>query len=113
MEHIHPHAKGVWRRGAIESGQFQKPLTNDEQKSLLKRLTEVDALERFMHKSYLGQKQFSVEGLDMTVPMIDGLIHLSAGAGGREVVLGMAHRGRVNVLAHNLGRSYGSIFAEF
>ena len=66
-----------------------------------------------MHKAYLGQKQFSVEGLDMTVPMLDELIQLSATQGAREVVIGMAHRGRLNVLAHNLGRRYESIFAEF
>jgi 2-oxoglutarate dehydrogenase E1 component len=113
IEHIASHRQRLWLREAIESGTFRGPLSGDENRTLLKRLTEVDALERFMHKSYLGQKQFSVEGLDMTVPMIDELICLSAGAGGREVVLGMAHRGRVNVLAHNLGRSYGSIFAEF
>src|SRR5438128_7685399 len=66
-----------------------------------------------MHKAYLGQHQFSVEGLDMTVPMLDDVIKLSAAHGGKEVVIGMAHRGRLNVLAHNLGRSYDSIFAEF
>ena len=66
-----------------------------------------------MHKAYLGQKQFSVEGLDMTVPMIDELTQLSATRGAREVVIGMAHRGRLNVLAHNLGRPYETIFAEF
>ena len=66
-----------------------------------------------MHKAYLGQKQFSIEGLDMTVPMLDELIQLAATRGAREVVIGMAHRGRLNVLAHNLGRPYGSIFAEF
>ena len=92
---------------------FRKPLTNDEQKALLKRLVEVDALERFMHKAYLGQKQFSIEGLDMTVPMLDEMIQLAAAHGAREVVVGMAHRGRLNVLAHNLGRPYETIFAEF
>ena len=66
-----------------------------------------------MHKAYLGQKQFSIEGLDMTVPMLDELIQLSAARGAREVVIGMAHRGRLNVLAHNLGRPYDTIFAEF
>ena len=66
-----------------------------------------------MHKAYLGQHQFSIEGLDMTVPMLDELIQLSAAHGGREVVIGMAHRGRLNVLAHNLGRAYDTIFAEF
>ncbi len=66
-----------------------------------------------MHKAYLGQHQFSIEGLDMTVPMLDELIQLSAANGGDEVVIGMAHRGRLNVLAHNLGRAYDTIFAEF
>ena len=66
-----------------------------------------------MHKAYLGQKQFSIEGLDMTVPMLDEMIQLSAAHGAREVVLGMAHRGRLNVLAHNLGRAYETVFREF
>src|SRR5436305_11104064 len=113
IEHISAHGQRVWLREKIESGEFRKPLTAEEQKALLKRLTEVDALERFMHKAYLGQKQFSIEGLDMTVPMIDELIQLAAGQGAREVVIGMAHRGRLNVLAHNLGRPYDTIFAEF
>ena len=113
IEHIASHRQRLWLREAIESGQFRKPLTNDEQKALLKRLTEVDALERFMHKAYLGQKQFSIEGLDMSVPMLDEIIQLAATRGAREVVIGMAHRGRLNVLAHNLGRPYHTIFAEF
>jgi multifunctional 2-oxoglutarate metabolism enzyme len=113
IEHIASHRQRLWLREAIESGEFRRALTNDEQKALLKRLTEVDAFERFMHKAYLGQKQFSVEGLDMTVPMLDELTQLAATRGAREVVIGMAHRGRLNVLAHNLGRPYGSIFAEF
>ncbi len=113
IEHIASHRQRLWLRESIESGEFRKPLTVEEQKSLLKRLTEVDALERFMHKAYLGQKQFSVEGLDMTVPMLDELIQLSATRGAREVVIGTAHRGRLNILAHNLGRPYDTIFAEF
>ncbi len=113
IEHIASHRQRTWLREKIESGAFRIPLTPDEQKALLKRLIEVDALERFMHKAYLGQKQFSIEGLDMTVPMLDEAIQLAAMHGGREVVLGMAHRGRLNVLAHNLGRPYDTIFAEF
>src|SRR5207302_2651256 len=70
IEHIGSHRQRLWLREAIEGGRFRTPLTTDEQKALLKRLTEVDALERFMHKAYLGQKQFSIEGLDMTVPML-------------------------------------------
>jgi 2-oxoglutarate dehydrogenase E1 component len=113
IEHISSHRQRVWLREKIESGAFRMPLTGDEQRTLLKRLIEVDALERFMHKAYLGQHQFSIEGLDMTVPMLDELIQLAAAHGGREVVIGMAHRGRLNVLAHNLGRPYDTIFAEF
>ena len=113
IEHIASHRQRLWLREAIESGKFRAPLATEEQKTLLRRLTEVDALERFMHKAYLGQKQFSIEGLDMTVPMLDELIQLAATRGAREVVIGMAHRGRLNVLAHNLGRPYDSIFAEF
>ncbi len=113
IEHIASHRQRVWLRERIESGTFRNPLSADEQQALLTRLIEVDALERFMHKAYLGQKQFSIEGLDMTIPMIDEMIQLAAAQGAREVVLGMAHRGRLNVLAHNLGRPYESIFAEF
>jgi 2-oxoglutarate dehydrogenase E1 component len=113
IEHIASHRQRTWLREKIEGGAFRQPLTADEQKTLLKRLIEVDAFERFMHKAYLGQKQFSIEGLDMTVPMLDELIQLCAAHGAREVVMGMAHRGRLNVLAHNLGRPYDTIFAEF
>ncbi|MGA2925443.1 MAG: multifunctional oxoglutarate decarboxylase/oxoglutarate dehydrogenase thiamine pyrophosphate-binding subunit/dihydrolipoyllysine-residue succinyltransferase subunit [Solirubrobacteraceae bacterium] len=113
LEHISSHRQRLWLREAIEVGRFRYPLTIDEQKTLLRRLTEVDALERFMHKAYLGQKQFSIEGLDITVAMLDELIQLAATRGAREVVIGTAHRGRLNILAHNLGRPYDSIFAEF
>jgi 2-oxoglutarate dehydrogenase E1 component len=113
IEHIASHRQRVWLRERIESGTFRQPLTTEQRRTLLKRLVEVDALERFMHKAYLGQHQFSIEGLDMTVPMLDELIQLSAAYGGQEVVIGMAHRGRLNVLAHNLGRAYDTIFGEF
>ncbi|HTA14273.1 MAG TPA: multifunctional oxoglutarate decarboxylase/oxoglutarate dehydrogenase thiamine pyrophosphate-binding subunit/dihydrolipoyllysine-residue succinyltransferase subunit, partial [Solirubrobacteraceae bacterium] len=113
IEHISSHRQRVWLREQIESGAFRQPLASEQRKALLKRLVEVDALERFMHKAYLGQHQFSIEGLDMTVPMLDELIQLAAAHGGHEVVVGMAHRGRLNVLAHNLGRPYDTIFAEF
>ncbi len=113
VEHIASHRQRGWLREKIESGAFRAKLDPVKREALLRRLIEVDALERFMHKAYLGQHQFSIEGLDMTVPMLDELIQLSASASAREVVVGMAHRGRLNVLAHNLGRSYDTIFAEF
>ena len=113
IEHIASHRQRMWLREKIESGAFRAPLSDEEKRKLLRRLTQVDSLERFMHKAYLGQKQFSIEGLDTTVPMLDEMIQLSAAHGAREVVLGMAHRGRLNVLAHNLGRAYETIFREF
>ena len=113
IEHIASHRQRTWLREKIESGAFRAPLTNEENRTLLRRLTQVDSLERFMHKAYLGQKQFSIEGLDMTVPMLDEMIQLAAANGAREVVIGMAHRGRLNVLAHCLGRAYETIFREF
>jgi 2-oxoglutarate dehydrogenase E1 component len=113
IEHIASHRQRVWLREKIESGAFRAPLSAEEQRMLLRRLIEVDAFERFLHKAYLGQHQFSIEGVDMTVPMLDEMIQLSAARGAQEVVVGMAHRGRLNVLAHNLERSYLSIFAEF
>ena len=79
----------------------------------LQRLSEVEALENYLHKAFLGKKQFSIEGLDSIVPMLDETIELGAAAGAREVVLGMAHRGRLNVLAHTVGRPYAAILAEF
>ena len=113
IEHIASHRQRTWLREKIESGAYRTPLTHEEQRTLLRRLTQVDSLERFMHKAYLGQKQFSIEGLDMTVPMLDEMIQLSSSQGAREVVIGMSHRGRLNVLAHCLGRAYETIFREF
>ena len=79
IEHIASHRQRIWLREKIETGAFRKPLTDDEKNALLRRLTQVDSLERFMHKAYLGQKQFSIEGLDMTVPMLDEMIQLVGG----------------------------------
>src|SRR5439155_420613 len=77
------------------------------------RLSAVEPLERFLHKAYLGQKRFSIEGLDVLVPMLDLTVELATASGAQDVVLGMAHRGRLNVLAHIVGLPYETIFAEF
>ena len=113
IEHISDHEQRVWLRQAIESGAYRKPLEPEERRRLLDRLSEVEALENYLHKAFLGKKQFSIEGLDAVVPMLDETIELAAEAGAREVVLGMAHRGRLNVLAHTVGRPYAAILAEF
>jgi 2-oxoglutarate dehydrogenase E1 component len=113
VEHIASHEQRVWLRQVIESGLHRRPLTLEEQRALLQRLTAVETLERFLHKTYLGQKRFSIEGLDTLVPMLDLTIELAGSGGAREVVIGMAHRGRLNVLAHVVNLPYETIFAEF
>ncbi len=113
IEHLASHQQRVWLREMIETGAHRVPLRETEKRALLHRLIEVFQFERFVQKAYLGQKVFSIEGLDAVVPMIDELVTLATRGGAEEVVIGMAHRGRLAVLAHNLGRSVESILAEF
>jgi 2-oxoglutarate dehydrogenase E1 component len=113
IEHISDHEQRVWLRQAIESGAYRRELEPDAKRALLERLSQVEALESYLHKAFLGKKQFSIEGLDATVPMLDEAIELAGESGAREVVVGMAHRGRLNVLAHTVGRPYESILVEF
>jgi 2-oxoglutarate dehydrogenase E1 component len=113
VEHIANHAERRWLRAAIESGQYRSPLKRKEQKRLLARLTEVEGLEQFLHKAYLGQKRFSIEGLDAMVPMLDLVLELAAQHGTHRAVVGMAHRGRLNVLTHIVGLPLRSVLAEF
>jgi 2-oxoglutarate dehydrogenase E1 component len=112
-EHISDHAERVWLRKAIETGRFRRPLEPDERLRLLERLSEVEAFETYLRRAFLGQKQFSIEGLDALVPMLDEAVELGAAGGAHEVVVGLAHRGRLNVLAHVVGRDYASILREF
>ncbi len=112
-EHLEDPTRREWLRRRIESGEHREPLSREERLRLLRRLTEVESLEQFLHRAYLGQKRFSVEGNDMLIPMLDVSIELAAADGAREVVLGMAHRGRLNVLAHVIGRPYEKILGEF
>jgi multifunctional 2-oxoglutarate metabolism enzyme len=113
FEHLSSHQQRLWLREMIETGAHRQPLTDGEKKRLLDRLIDVFQFERFLEKAYLGQKMFSIEGLDTVVPMLDEAVTLAQRAGADEVVFGMAHRGRLSVLAHNLGRSVESILAEF
>ncbi|MGH3029586.1 MAG: multifunctional oxoglutarate decarboxylase/oxoglutarate dehydrogenase thiamine pyrophosphate-binding subunit/dihydrolipoyllysine-residue succinyltransferase subunit [Gaiellaceae bacterium] len=113
IEHISSHEQRVWLRDAIEANRFRQPLSSGEQETLLRRLSEVEGFERYLRRAFLGQKQFSIEGLDVMVPMLDEAFELAAADGAREVVMGMAHRGRLNVLAHVVGRPYGAILREF
>jgi len=82
-------------------------------RKLLQRLTQVEVFERYLHQTFPGQKRFSLEGTDVLVPMLDEIILGAIESGSREVIIGMAHRGRLNVLAHVLGKSYIAILSEF
>jgi 2-oxoglutarate dehydrogenase E1 component len=113
IEHIADHEQRVWLRRAIESGDYRRPLSADEQRALLARLSDVEGFERYLRRAFLGQKQFSIEGLDAMVPMLDEAIELAAAGGAKDIVMGMAHRGRLNVIAHTIGRPYDVILREF
>jgi 2-oxoglutarate decarboxylase len=113
VEHIASHEERVWLRRVIESGEHRQPMQPDDQRALLERLVAVEALERFVHRAYLGQKRFSIEGLDVMVPMLDVLVQAATGNGARRVVIGMAHRGRLSVLNHVVGVTTDAILGEF
>ena len=113
IEHIADHEQRVWLRQAIESWRYRTPLGTEEKRALYRRLCDVEGSERYLRRTFLGQKQFSIEGLDVTIPMLDEALELTAAGGAREVVLGMAHRGRLNVLEHTIGLPYEKIIREF
>jgi len=113
IEHLSSHQQRMWLREMVETGWHRKPLEPEEKQALLDRLIQVFGFERYVEKAYLGQKMFSIEGLDAVVPMIDEVFEMAHTEGASDVVIGMAHRGRLSVLAHNIGRSPSSILAEF
>ncbi len=113
IEHLSSHQQRMWLRDMIETGWHRKPLESEEKQQLLDRLIHVFGFERYLEKAYLGQKMFSVEGLDAIVPMLDEVFEMAHSEGAHDVVIGMAHRGRLAVLAHNIGRPVEAILAEF
>ncbi|NUO94743.1 MAG: 2-oxoglutarate dehydrogenase E1 component [Gemmatimonadaceae bacterium] len=113
LTHLGSEAERTWLTQAVERGTYTQPLSGEEKVAVLRRLTEVDGLERFLGRQYQGYKRFSIEGTDALVPMLDEAIVRAAQAGARRVVIGMAHRGRINVLVHVMGMSYDEMFGEF
>ncbi len=107
-----PQERG-WLRDAVGLQLYHERPSADESRALLKRLTQVEAFERYLHQTYPGQKRFSIEGTDVLVPMLDKIIDGAVEEGAREVIIGMAHRGRLNVLAHVLEKPYAKILSEF
>jgi len=112
-EHISSHEQRRWWRKHIETSDMAIPLAPQRKIAILERLAAVDAFERFLRRQYLGQKTFSIEGVDSMVPLTDEIIELLAEVGTQEVVLGMAHRGRLSFITHVVGRPIESILGEF
>src|SRR5436190_22624076 len=102
-----------WIQERIEPVRAQPKLTNEQQKHLLRKLTEAEHLERYLHTRYVGQKRFSLEGGESLIPSIDELIQRAGSHGVQEIVIGMAHRGRLNVLVNVLGKMPKDLFLEF
>ena len=113
FEHLSSHQQRMWLRDMIETGWHRKPLEPEEKQMLLDRLIQVFGFERYLERAYLGQKMFSIEGLDTVVPMLDEVFEMAHTEGAHDVVIGMAHRGRLSVLAHNIARPAEAIMAEF
>src|SRR5712664_2097177 len=102
-----------WIQERIEPVRATAQLSAEQQKRLLQKLTEAEHLERYLHTRYVGQKRFSLEGGESVIPSIDDLIQRAGAAGVQEIVIGMAHRGRLNVLVNVLGKMPKDLFLEF
>ncbi|HEY9180406.1 MAG TPA: multifunctional oxoglutarate decarboxylase/oxoglutarate dehydrogenase thiamine pyrophosphate-binding subunit/dihydrolipoyllysine-residue succinyltransferase subunit, partial [Candidatus Baltobacteraceae bacterium] len=113
VEHISNTDQREWLRDVIESGKHKIAFSNEQKVDLLKRLTRVEVFERYLRKTFLGQKTFSGEGLDVMVPMLEEMLELLAHDGTGHAVLGMAHRGRLATIAHVVNMPYEEILAEF
>jgi 2-oxoglutarate dehydrogenase E1 component len=110
--HITDVARKRWLQERIESAQGRFGVSADLKKQLLKRLTDAETLEKFLHTRHVGQKRFSLEGGESLIPLLDQVIARCARHGAREIVMGMAHRGRINVLTNIMGRTIESLYEE-
>ncbi len=111
--HVFVPEERQWLRQAAEGGRFRAPSDPISPAAILDRLTQVEVFERFLHRVFPGKTRFSIEGLDMLVPILDEVIGEAAECGIRNILIGMAHRGRLNVMAHVLNKPYAQILAEF
>ncbi len=102
-----------WIRERLERGMLSERYSDDERRHIFRQLTAAEGIERYLHTRYVGQKRFSLEGGDSLVPLLDDLIQQGGANGIQEIVLGMAHRGRINVLVNILGKAPQALFSEF
>ena len=106
-------AERQWIQDKIESGKSSLNLSAEDKKALLERLTRVEDFERFIHKTFVGQKRFSIEGLDTLVVLLDEIVKKADAEKMKFLQIGMAHRGRLNVLTHVVNKPYDMMFADF
>jgi len=111
--HVSDSEERLWLQDLFQAGRLQHRFSTEERRNILWQLTAAEGLERYLHTKYVGQKRFSLEGGDSLVPLLDDLIQQAGAAGIEEVVIGMAHRGRLNVLVNLLGKSPSVLFSEF
>jgi len=111
--HITETGEKRWIQQRIETVRGQANLNADEKKNVLKRLIAAEGLEKYLHTKYVGQKRFSLEGAETLIPLIHEVVQRSASHGMKEVVIGMAHRGRLNVLVNVMGKTPAELFSEF
>ncbi|MBV9316176.1 MAG: 2-oxoglutarate dehydrogenase E1 component, partial [Gammaproteobacteria bacterium] len=111
--HISNSEERLWLQDEFQQGRLRQRFTAEDQRGILWQLTAAEGLERYLHTRYVGQKRFSLEGTDALIPLLDDLVQRAGAAGGEDVVIGMAHRGRLNVLVNLLGKSPAELFSEF
>ncbi|MUT64392.1 2-oxoglutarate dehydrogenase E1 component [Paenibacillus sp. NEAU-GSW1] len=113
FSHVHEETERLWLKQKAEKEIPHAALTVEESKKLLKRLFEAEQFEDFLQRTFVGAKRFSVEGNDVLVALVDEMVHELSNDGVKHILMGMAHRGRLNILAHVLGKPYSKIFSEF
>ncbi len=111
--HMSDSEERLWLQDEFQDGRLKHRFSTDEQRNILWQLTAAEGLERYLHTKYVGQKRFSLEGADAFIPLLDDLIQNAGQVSIEEVVIGMAHRGRLNVLVNLLGKSPAALFSEF
>jgi 2-oxoglutarate dehydrogenase E1 component len=111
--HIQNPAEKVWLQSKMEPYKNSPSFDNQVKKSILNKLIKSEMFENFIHTKFIGHKRFSLEGSETLIPVLDKILNDSAERGISEIVLGMSHRGRLNVLTNIIGKSYESIFTEF
>jgi 2-oxoglutarate dehydrogenase E1 component len=113
VAHISRARERLWLRSEFERRAAADLLSREERLWILDQLTSAEGIERYLHTRYVGQKRFSLEGGESLIPMLDDLIQQGGASGVREIVIGMAHRGRINVLVNVLGKAPEELFEEF